>query len=540
MAEKTREVEVKLKAVDETGHAFESVKERLEEFIHHNRQTGKLIKETMEFAGGAIAAHVITETLETAAKSMREYTEAVESGHATTTQYAFAILGAIPVIGEISEAAAHATDAYRDMRAAQMEAAGASEEAVEKMMSVPTYWKKQAEALQETRESYALLQNTINTFINQSVARVGINPVEAQVAAENQRHLAEADKLRMATLDFKLKHPHMSEQQKADFEQMQQAQETEQKAHELAIKNIKERAALAEQDFQRDQDHQEIARQQEHNHKLADLQAQAKADRIRTFHEEFAAEAYLRKQALDAQLKLSQEAEAEQQRQFQELARKRAREGKAFTMEEMGRRVAEISAQGTQEREAMKARAEQAEVLANQQFQNQQKDAEDRAQSDLFKSQAELLQARGTLGDREAQKGAERLKLLLSERQQIDAIDKTLRERNDLTGKQIEMLQAQQDVIHQTTATQLKQLELQQIMGDPLRLYATSSFTNGGAGLAAKEGVRANAETERGRQLEQIARGSLSEQVTTNALLREIYAALQPKGLQPPNLIAMR
>lgn len=109
MAKKTHEIELKLKAADETGSAFKSALAHLKEIEHEQRASGEHALEGLARGAGPaalafFAVEAFTSVSDAATKAMQE----VKSGELSATegmqQFGASALQAIPAVGKLFEA----------------------------------------------------------------------------------------------------------------------------------------------------------------------------------------------------------------------------------------------------------------------------------------------------------------------------------------------------------------------------------------------------------------------------------------------------
>lgn len=194
MPDQTKEVEIKLKARDETANAFESAKRRMEDFhketkhskdgsgdgegegieglLKHLKHGSRLVKEAADLAGWALVAEGIGKAAEKIGESFEKVADVMEHTHGATADHEAIreaivepAIKAIPVVGTLTGGVHKLIDGIEAYRAASLRASGATEEMVDAARSNDGLFdhytevvKEQAEAIDSLRESEEALQ----------------------------------------------------------------------------------------------------------------------------------------------------------------------------------------------------------------------------------------------------------------------------------------------------------------------------------------------------------------------------------------------
>ena len=406
------------------------------------------IRELIEGGIGGFALEKIGEGFSKAADAMTKYREALEHTNDASTRAKATgdlvqnLIESIPGVGGFVKGIREAGNAFDDLRAAQLKAAGASEEEVDAARSVEGLLKHEQE---ESEALTKILERQIRVrrdLLAEQDRAIGVSEQKRLLDEEDAKYEEKRNELMREHI--KLGNiPNADRTERRQLRDNEQAQFDLREQHRLRTKNINEHAAAEEHELQNAHNERLEADDAAHDLRMQNLRAQASADHLQAMHKSFEAEQVLRDNQFDEEKRRVELKLNEDLLRIKDAAEKRKEEGKAPLNDDAEKQRAYRHAQ--EEQDAIAARKREADQRAQNEHQNRVQDEREQRHNSVMEVGISILEKEGELGSRRAKQAAAILEIHEQWNQKREEFNKLLREGQDLTADERKQIEAARD-----------------------------------------------------------------------------------------------
>jgi len=438
MGDKTNLVEFKLRAKDETGSAYDSAKERLEEFVHHNAQTTKLLRHTLEGAGVGFIAEKLGESFSKVGEAAEKLAESLShaSDHTAQMQGLHDVLtsfaDSLPIIGGLIKGLDDLDDGLNDFLAATYRLHGATEQQWKAMMSDAGLLRFEREENEKLIEAIKARTEATAKLHGEEERQPGTAAGEAELRAAEEEHRKRNSEL-VAKRQALQSIVNPTSAERTMISSYADAIAKEDERYALEKKRITEQVSHDESEAFKDRNRIRSREEFDANEKSLDAQAQASAQKLRLLHQDSEAETVLRRRAHDAELAHIEQTRRQRLDVLEQEQEDRKRAGHPVDLLESRLDEERIFADAARARRDANAKFAADQAKAAQDEQNRKLDETEQRRGTLARLQIDTLREEAVMGSDAAKQAAERLTLeekFTGKRQELNRL---LREGHDLS-----------------------------------------------------------------------------------------------------------